>query len=386
MATNNFNEIETILIVDDSPENLTILSNLLKSKYKVKAASNGENAIKIVGSDSPPDLILLDIIMPGMNGYEVCKYLKKNPKTAEIPVLFTSSLSETADILKGFQAGAVDYITKPFQPEEVFARVNVHLELKRTKSEIQSFLSKTLIGSVRLLIEILTITQPQLVQQSNRIRSYAKSIISKLSLDANDAWSIELATMLSHIGCISIPSEVLRKVLAGHKLIGNEVTYYMQYPALGAKLIENIPRLEKTAAIIKHQLINPAELPFSENQVEYIGSVLLNMLISFDVFINNGTEIEYAYNKVKVQLKGCPDFLLKAFRGLIDEMSEASEKKVLVAELTPGMILAENAKLRDGTLLLSSGTELSDNLIDLMLRLSNQGLFAMKVILVSTRI
>ncbi len=125
---------KTILIVDDQPTNLDILAYLLNNKgYKVRRAIDGQTALKMVCSQ-PVDLILLDIIMPAMNGYEVCRRLKNNDATRKIPVIFITALNEDKKKLKGFNVGAVDYITKPFCPEEVFARVCVHLtilELRR---------------------------------------------------------------------------------------------------------------------------------------------------------------------------------------------------------------------------------------------------------------
>lgn len=376
---------ETILVVDDAPFNITLLSNILKPRFHVIAAPNGETALKILDSPNLPDLILLDIIMPGMDGYEVCKALKANPKTAEIPILFTSSLSETPDIVKGFHVGGVDYITKPFQPEEVFARVEVHLALKRAKAEIQSVLSKTLVGSIRLMIETLTITQPQLVKQSNRIRRYAKDILKRLALDPQDSWSIELATMLSHIGCISMPDTVMKKMLMGKRLEPDELERYQQYPALGAKLLENIPRLEKTVEMVRNQLVSPAELNFKPDQVEYTGSVLLNMLISFDLLVNNGFEEGFALIKVKQQIKGLPENLIDALQEVVREHGKSPEKRIPVNDIKPGMILAEDVFLKDGNLLLSKGTEFSANLIDLVQRFVFQELCSMRSILISHR-
>lgn len=118
-----------ILIVDDKPENLSILFSLLDEKYEVIAAENGLVALEIINA-SKPDMILLDIMMPEMDGYELCKILKSNKETKNIPVIFMSALSETIDKVHGFELGAVDYITKPFQKEEVVARIGVHLSIK----------------------------------------------------------------------------------------------------------------------------------------------------------------------------------------------------------------------------------------------------------------
>ncbi len=120
-----------VLVVDDAPENLTLVSGLLKPYYQVKVANCGERALKIAQSDSPPDLILLDVIMPGIDGYEVCRQLKESPSTSEIPVLFLTSKTDLAAEEYGLELGAVDYIAKPISPSILLARVKTHLGLKR---------------------------------------------------------------------------------------------------------------------------------------------------------------------------------------------------------------------------------------------------------------
>ena len=126
----DFTERTTILVVDDTPDNLALMSSLLKDAYKVKIANSGEKALRIAASDPPPDLILLDIMMPGMDGYEVCRRLKRDPKTINIPVIYLTARSEVEDEKKGLELGAVDYITKPISPPIVMARVKSHLALK----------------------------------------------------------------------------------------------------------------------------------------------------------------------------------------------------------------------------------------------------------------
>ena len=131
------NLTSNILIVDDTLANLKLLSGLLQTHgYKVRPVPSGEIALQVAKKD-PPSLILLDINMPGMNGYEVCEQLKSDEKLKEIPVIFISALNDTVDKVKGFGLGAVDYITKPFQFEEVEARVRTHLELARLRKELE---------------------------------------------------------------------------------------------------------------------------------------------------------------------------------------------------------------------------------------------------------
>jgi two-component system, sensor histidine kinase and response regulator len=126
-----------ILLVDDTPANLQLLSGMLRQQgYKLRPAPSGKLALRAAHA-LPPDLILLDIRMPEMDGYEVCELLKADPALKEIPVIFLSALSETTDKVKAFAAGGVDYITKPFQLDEVLARVETHLEIRRQRRQLQ---------------------------------------------------------------------------------------------------------------------------------------------------------------------------------------------------------------------------------------------------------
>jgi sigma-B regulation protein RsbU (phosphoserine phosphatase) len=130
-------EIESLLLVDDNPTNLQVLYQTLETTgCKLLVAKNGETALSIAQKASP-DLILLDIMMPGIDGFEVCRRLKTNPATAAIPVIFLSALTDTKDKVQGLQLGAVDYVSKPFQPDEVIARVNTHLTIHRLKREVE---------------------------------------------------------------------------------------------------------------------------------------------------------------------------------------------------------------------------------------------------------
>lgn len=126
-----------LLIVDDTMENLKVLGSVLKSEnYKIAIATNGHQAIAIA-NDIKPDLILMDIMMPGMDGYETCKKLKSIQKTREIPLIFLTAKIDNEDIIKGFKVGAVDYITKPFNSYELKARARTHIELKISRDLLQ---------------------------------------------------------------------------------------------------------------------------------------------------------------------------------------------------------------------------------------------------------
>ncbi len=142
-----------IIIVDDTPENLTVLRDLLtREGYRVRPVLQGEMALRIARKE-PPDLILLDVLMPGLNGYETCERLKADPLTADCPVLFISALDGTSDKVRGFQAGGLDYITKPFRQEEVLARVRTHLAL-RTAQKMLKAQNAALVAAANLQADV----------------------------------------------------------------------------------------------------------------------------------------------------------------------------------------------------------------------------------------
>ena len=127
----------SILIVDDTPQNIQVLGSLLhRENYSVSVVLNGRDALKMV-EKTKFDLILLDVMMPEMNGLEVCEKLKLDPRVGNIPVIFLTARSDSADILKGFEVGGVDYVTKPFQGAELLARVKTHISLHRARREIE---------------------------------------------------------------------------------------------------------------------------------------------------------------------------------------------------------------------------------------------------------
>nr|MBF0220735.1 response regulator [Desulfobulbaceae bacterium] len=138
----NESSLPTILIVDDVPANIQFLAVQLKSRYQIKIATSGEKGLHIAESKNPPDLILLDIMMPEMDGYEVCKRLKGNPKTKNIPVFFVTAMGEVEDETKGLELGAVDYITKPVTPAIINARIKAHLELKKYRDHLEQLVDE----------------------------------------------------------------------------------------------------------------------------------------------------------------------------------------------------------------------------------------------------
>jgi putative two-component system response regulator len=229
----DFVEKATVLVVDDTPDNLSLMSGLLKDDYKVKVANGGEKALKIAQSDSPPDLILLDIMMPGMDGYEVCRHLKENPATRDIPVIFLTAKAEVEDEKKGLELGAVDYLTKPVSPPIVMARVRNHLALKshadflRNKSEFLELEVAKRTREVMAIQDVTILAMASLAETrdsdtGNHIRRtqfYVKALADKLkphprfvgTLTDHYIAMLFKSAPLHDIGKVGIPDRILLK-------------------------------------------------------------------------------------------------------------------------------------------------------------------------------
>lgn len=229
----DFTEKATVLVVDDTPDNLSLMSALLKDLYKVKVANGGEKALKIAQSENPPDLVLLDIMMPEMDGYEVLQHLKRDPRTRDIPVIFLTAKSEVEDEKRGLEMGAVDYITKPISPPIVMARVATQLNLKASADFLRSkadFLEMEVGKRTREVMAIQDVTilamaslaETRDSDTGNHIRRtqfYVKALAEKLKTHPRFSHFLTDQTInmlfksapLHDIGKVGIPDRILLK-------------------------------------------------------------------------------------------------------------------------------------------------------------------------------
>jgi signal transduction histidine kinase len=361
-----------VLVVDDNPANLQVLSSFLdESSFEVWAVRSGEKALQKLNNEHLPDLILLDVMMPGMDGFETCQHLKSNPRSEDIPVIFMTALSETADKVKGLRLGAVDYITKPFQHEEVLVRIEHHLKLRN--------LTKTLIAKNTELQK----TQTQLIQAEkvatlgqlaagiahevnnpinfiagnlNFVEQYVQEIVNLLNLYQKHLPDppIEIQTAIKKTN-LSYLLEDLSKILQSMQLGTDRVTEivsslnkFSRHREAGKKLANLHEGLESTLLILGHRLKpnahRPAieiikeygDLPFVECYPGEINQVFLNLICNAIDAIEE-TQKNQTYQEITKN------------PGVIRIKTEAMEEKVIlkIADNGSGISEAEQTKIFD---------------------------------------
>jgi putative two-component system response regulator len=230
-----------ILVVDDTPSNITVLMEILRGDYRVLAATGGEQALKIARADPPPDLILLDVMMPGMSGHEVCQRLKAESSTRKIPVIFVTAMNQVEDETQGFALGAVDYITKPVSPPIVKARVKTHLalydqnrELERLVRERTAELRHTRLEIIKRLGRAGEFRDNETGMHVIRVAHYCRLLGEAVRMNEEDVDLLFHAAPMHDIGKIGIRDNVLLKP---GKLDDEEIKIMRRHVPFGSEII-----------------------------------------------------------------------------------------------------------------------------------------------------
>ena len=264
-------EAKVVLVVDDAKENLTVIGELLEPRYRVRLALSGERALKVAQSEPRPDLILLDVMMPEMDGYEVLAQLRQIPATRDIPVIFVTAMDATEDEERGLHMGAVDYVTKPIRPAILLARVETHLELKQARDWLEDqngYLEAEVSRRMREneLIKDVSLNALAMLAEKrdnetgnhlNRTRGYMEALMAHLKahprfcdyLQDRLRLLIAKATPLHDIGKVRIPDQILLKP---GRLTTEEFEVMKHHSQIGADAIEEA---------IRHVVGERADLP-----------------------------------------------------------------------------------------------------------------------------
>jgi putative two-component system response regulator len=246
-----------ILLVDDTPSNIKVLVETLRGDYRLAVATNGREAISDAMSASPPDLILLDVMMPEMDGYEVIGVLKNNDATRHIPIIFVTALSDEKDEHKGFELGAVDYIVKPINPPIVKARVRTHIALKKHQDRLEDLVSERTFQLHETTFEIVNRLARAAEYRDNetglhitRMSHYCSIIGDALGMSGEECELLHHAASMHDVGKIGISDQILLKP---GKFEKHEFETMKTHTTIGAELLSgHDSRLLKVAAVIAH--------------------------------------------------------------------------------------------------------------------------------------
>ena len=243
---------QKLLLVDDVANNLRLLADLLKDEFRIVAANSGRRALEIAMADYPPDLILLDIQMPNMNGYEVCEALKGNSSTAKIPVIFVTNMTDAEDESVGLSLGAVDYISKPFTPELLKLRINKHLKLIAHRKELEDRVHQKTkeikmlqLATLKAFSTLVDYRDPKHRGHVSRVPHYFPLLCGQLKKDSRFSHTLDddtidlfgFASSLHDLGTVGLPDTILRRV---DDLTPLESDLYHSHAQLGGELIANI--------------------------------------------------------------------------------------------------------------------------------------------------
>jgi DNA-binding response OmpR family regulator len=336
-----------IMVVDDNPTNLGLLEDMLRQHgFEVRLFPRGRMALAAAAKE-PPDLFLLDINMPELSGYQVCEQLKWDEKLASIPVIFLSALNDVEDKVKGFAAGGVDYITKPFQFEEVLARVGTHLELRRARRRERDLLETTLSRAMALLGEVVHLASPTIAARADAMGAMVSHMAGETRV--TERWRYDLAGRLCLLGCLAVPEDVFDRAYRDQKLSADEDRMVRMHPETGARLVANIPRLESVAEMIRHQ--QTAEKGSSPADPALHGAHMLRVASEVDRRMYHGLTIHAAL----AQLKASQRYdirMLEALATFSPPEPEFVSRSLFIRELRDGMILEENIYSEAGNLLI----------------------------------
>ncbi len=341
---------EKILFVDDEVNVLEGFRANMRRRYDVDTALGPEEGLNMVRNSGPYAVVVSDLKMPGMDGITFLTQVRDiSPDTVR---MMLTGFADVEAAMNAVNMGQVfRFLTKPCSLQTISAALDAGLEQYRLITAERELLRCTLRGSIQVLSEALSLANPEAYGRTERIKALVRLLVK--SGGVKNSWELDLAAMLSHIGCMALPRAVLEKIATGQKLTSEERKLYASHPAVGAGLIEQIPRLGKVAESIAGQLKR-----FDPNLPE--GARILRILVDYDTLESRGLPLPNIFVRMR-SCKGCYDTsLLDKFEKAVGIEGPYIRKHVGVKELTENMILEENVVTREGLLLLARGMELNE--------------------------
>lgn len=354
-----------ILFVDDDINILDGFQRTLRKRYSVDIAVGPMEGLRSINEHGPYAVVVADLKMPKMNGIDFLSRVKEvNPDTVRIMLTGHGDMDVA---IQAINAGNVfRFLTKPCSPVDLEKALIAGTEQHRLITAEKEIMENTVKGITDVLIDILSMTNEEAMGRATRIKRFVRDIA--VHLGELDIWFYETGALLSQIGCVILPENVLGKIDTGEKLEGEELQLFNQHPFIASDLIRKIPRLEGLAKMIAYQEkhYDGRGIPIDRVKGKDIplGSRILKIVLDYDLLTNRGFSPGKSLQKM-LERKGRYDpAVIKAFIEVLQMEEQYILKKVKVSELIPFMIAAEAIESLNGILLLQKGSELSGNQVE----------------------
>ena len=354
-----------ILCVDDDENVLAGFQRQLRKQFEVETALGGQEGLELLDNIGPVAVIISDMRMPGMDGIEFLTKVK-DVWADTVRIMLTGHADLITAIDSVNEGNIFRFLIKPCPLENLINSLEAGIEQYRLICAERDLLKNTLTGSIKVLVEIISLVNPLAFSRASRIRDYVKHLVAQLEL--SDAWKYEVSAMLSQLGCVTIPPEIMNKIYSQVVLTGDEKSMYSAHPLTGRNLIANIPRLESIAQMIEGQ-----QRPFSsfskeegdpKLKVASLGAQILKAIIDFDQLIYNGYSYESAIATLESRKEEYNPTVLEALKTLKADKFKGRVKLVHVSDLRFGMIAQEDINAKNGFLLAAKGQEITYPVIE----------------------
>lgn len=366
-----------ILCVDDEVNVLDAFRRTLRKDFDVSVAESGDQALAMIRNQGPFALVLSDMRMPGMNGIQLLTRIKEvAPETVRMMLTGNSDQQTAMDAVN--QGSIFRFLTKPCQPDDLTGALRAGIEQYRLITAEKQLLEQTLNQSIQALLDILAIVNPTAFSRSGRVKKLARDIAERIGIEK--IWEVEFAAMLSQIGCVAVPEEILQKVADRTPLSNRETGLYNKHPEIGGDFIRRIPRLENVAQMVADQNRRFDENSASPRTSADIGASILRAALDYDRLVSEAMSQPQA---VKELFSRASHYGYEVVRALEESATAADTKfqsrSLAIAELRPGMYLDTSLVSLRGSTLLPSGQEITSSLILRLANLVEAGILADRI-------
>lgn len=350
--------IEKILFVDDEEPILQAITRQLRKRFAVDTAVSGDDALLKMKEEGPFAVIVSDMRMPGMDGIELLNKVKDlYPDTVRL--MLTGNADQDTAVEAVNKGQVFRFLTKPCATATMVTSIALAQRQYRLLSAEKELLNKTLRGSIKVLSELLSLANPAAFSSGFRIKRVVVEIAQILGL--RNIWELEVSALMSQIGCITLPNEILNKLYAGRELDAEEEEMYLGHPLAGAKLLENIPRLEAVGGIIANQLKDSSEIEENTNLPYQVGlgAQILRVAIDHDFMLFKGLSHDAAVAEMGKKAHLYNAAVLKALRSVKNIKESSRVMSLEVSDIAVGMIAEEDIKASNGVMIAPKGQKIT---------------------------